>query len=229
MILGPRRVGKTTVLYQTVRHLIGSGIAPGRIWWLRMDHPLLLEASLGDLARGMLRGSGADEDNPLFLMLDEVVYAANWDLWLKTFYDEDWPVRIAATSSGTAGLRKQRRESGVGRWEEHHLMPCQLDEFLGLLGRPPETEAFGDAGREARRVGSGRPGRPGPRRTHLPPHGGAASLNCCYGPSRQSRAAGRTSTTSSAMCSSLSGCFAATRWSGPSTRTSRRPLAWRTR
>ena len=136
VILGPRRVGKTTVLYQTVRHLIAHGVAPGRIWWLRMDHPLLLEASLGELVRSLLNGSGATTEHPLYLMLDEVVYAKDWDLWLKTFYDERWPVQIAATSSSTAALRKQRRESGVGRWEEHHLMPCHLDEYLGFAGIP---------------------------------------------------------------------------------------------
>ena len=132
VILGPRRVGKTTVLYQTVRHLIASGIDPGRIWWLRMDHPLLLPASLGDLIRSLVSGSSAMAENPLYLMLDEIVYAEDWDLWLKTFYDERWPVQIAATSSSTAALRKQRRESGVGRWDEHHLLPCRLAEYLDL-------------------------------------------------------------------------------------------------
>ncbi len=141
VILGPRRVGKTTVLYQTVRHLINNGIAPSRIWWLRLDHPLLLEAALGDLVREVLRGSQADEQDPLFLMLDEIVYAEDWDLWLKTFYDEGWPVRIAATSSSTTALRRQRRESGVGRWEEHHLLPCRLDEYFHLVGSPPEVTA----------------------------------------------------------------------------------------
>ena len=142
VILGPRRVGKTTVLYQTVRHLINSGVAPGRIWWLRLDHPLLMEGTLGDLVRGVLRGSWANEQNPLFLMLDEIVYAEDWDLWLKTFYDEGWPVRIAATSSSTTALRRQRRESGVGRWEEHHLLPCRLDEYFDLVGSPPEAAAL---------------------------------------------------------------------------------------
>ena len=136
VILGPRRVGKTTVLYQTVRHLIAHGVAPGRIWWLRMDHPLLLQASLGDLARSLLNGSGATVERPLYLMLDEIVYAGDWNLWLKTFYDEGWPVRIAATSSSTTALRRQRHESGVGRWEEHLLLPCRLDEYLGLASIP---------------------------------------------------------------------------------------------
>ena len=141
VVLGPRRVGKTTVLYQTVRRLIDNGIDPGRIRWLRMDHPLLLEASLGDLVQGVLGTSGATVESPLFLMLDEIVYAADWDLWLKTFHDERWPVRIAATSSSTTALRGQRRESGVGRWEEHHLLPCPLEEYLDFAGIPHSTVA----------------------------------------------------------------------------------------
>ena len=141
VVLGPRRVGKTTVLYQTVRRLIDNGIDPGRIRWLRMDHPLLLEASLGDLVQGVLGTSGATAENPLFLMLDEIVYAEDWDLWLKTFHDERWPVRIAATSSSTTALRRQRRESGVGRWEEQHLLPCPLEEYLDFAGIPHSTAA----------------------------------------------------------------------------------------
>ena len=128
VVVGPRRVGKTTVLYQTVRHLIDAHVPAGKVWWLRLDHPLLIQESLGDLVSGLLEGSRATVDDPLYLMMDEVVYADSWDLWLKTFYDEHWPVRIAATSSGTAALRRQRHESGIGRWEEHHLMPCLLDE-----------------------------------------------------------------------------------------------------
>lgn len=133
IVLGPRRVGKTTVLYQTVQRLLDSGVATGHIWWLRMDHPLLLESSLGDLVNAIVEGSQATTTNPLYLMLDEIVYADNWDLWLKTFHDDRWPVRVAATSSGSAALRKQRHESGIGRWEEHHLMPCLLDETHLLL------------------------------------------------------------------------------------------------
>ena len=136
LILGPRRVGKTTVLYQTVRHLLGDRIQPSRVWWLRLDHPLLLQQSLGDLVRMIVTTAGASEERPVYLMLDEVVYAKDWDLWLKTFYDERWPVRVAATSSATAALRGRRLESGVGRWEEQHLTPYLIPEFLELSRTP---------------------------------------------------------------------------------------------
>ena len=138
LILGPRRVGKTTVLYQTVRHLLDQGVSPKQIWWFRMDHPLLIRRSLGDWVRAAL---DVTSEHPVYLMLDELVYAEEWDLWLKAFYDERWPVRVAATSSATAALRNRRLESGAGRWSEQYLMPYLFTEYLDLIGRSYEITA----------------------------------------------------------------------------------------
>jgi predicted AAA+ superfamily ATPase len=140
LVLGPRRVGKTTALYQTVRHLIDAGIDPARIWWLRLDHPLLLQENLGELVRAVLAASDASLERPVFLMLDELVYTSQWDLWLKTFFDDHWPVRIAATSSATAALGERRLESGIGRWSEQHLTPYLFTEFLDLVGHGREID-----------------------------------------------------------------------------------------
>ena len=134
LVLGPRRVGKTTCLYQTVRRLLDSGVTPARVWWLRLDHPLLMRIDLHALL-GAVRNRVADPNEPAFVFLDELTYARDWDLWLKTFYDERWPLRIAGSSSATAALRERRLESGVGRWEEQYLAPYLLGEFLDLIGR----------------------------------------------------------------------------------------------
>lgn len=132
LVLGPRRVGKTTAMYQTVKRLLADGIPCHRLWWLRLDHPLLMEVSLGELAQ-TIRGK-ATADAPTYLFLDELTYADKWDLWLKTFYDENWPFRIVGTSSSTAALRTRRLESGVGRWEEQYLAPYLFTEYLDLIG-----------------------------------------------------------------------------------------------
>jgi uncharacterized protein len=140
LVLGPRRVGKTTVMYQTVRHLIAAGTSPERLWWLRMDHPVLLRESLGDLVRHVIEVSDAGPGREVVLLLDELVYGDQWDLWLKTFYDDRWPVKLVATSSATAALRGRRVESGIGRWSEHFLMPYLFSEYLELLGQAPDID-----------------------------------------------------------------------------------------
>jgi predicted AAA+ superfamily ATPase len=139
LIIGPRRVGKTTSMYQTVKRLLADGINPKALWWLRLDHPLLMEISLGDLCRSVLaEWPGATPEQPAYLFLDELAYAEKWDLWLKTFYDETWPVRILGTSSSTAILRNLRQESGVGRWEEQYVAPYLFSEYLSLIDGPVE-------------------------------------------------------------------------------------------
>lgn len=135
LVLGPRRVGKTTCLYQSVRHLITEGIAPQRVWWLRLDHPLLMDIDLGELVRTVISFSGTGSGPPCFVFLDELTYAERWDHWLKTFYDEQWPIQVAGSSSSTAVLRGRRTESGVGRWEEQYLAPYLFSEFLDLLNQ----------------------------------------------------------------------------------------------
>lgn len=139
LVLGPRRVGKTTCLYQTVRSLMRQSVPPRKLWWLRLDHPLLVGQPLGVLVRQVLKTADATPDQPAYLFLDELTYAEGWDRWLKTFYDEHWPLRIAASSSSTAALRSRRVESGVGRWEEQYLAPYLFTDFLDLVDQRPEV------------------------------------------------------------------------------------------
>jgi len=152
LVLGPRRVGKTTTMYQAARRLLDSGIPPERLWWLRMDHPLLLRESLGDLVRQVCDASGGRAEQPSVVLLDELVYARDWDLWLKTFYDDQWPVQVVATSSATAVLRDRRQESGVGRWSEQFLLPYLFTEYLDLVGSAIPCDVGGTLAETVRKL-----------------------------------------------------------------------------
>lgn len=154
LVLGPRRVGKTTALYQTVRHLINAGVEPRRLWWISVDHPRFMQVELGALVRLVLSRSDATREHPAHLFLDELVYASQWDRWLKTIYDEKWPVRIAASSSSSAALRSRLVESGVGRWEEQYLSPYGFTEYLHLLKTQRSVPASGTLAEAIRDLGA---------------------------------------------------------------------------
>jgi len=138
IIQGLRRAGRTTVLYQVTNNLLKNGVDSSRIFFLRLDQPNLWDFSLGDLVQYMIQASSATKDNPAYLMLDEVVNMEHWDKWLKSFYDQNWPVRIIATSSTRLGLKMGQIESGIDRWREQTLLPCSLPECLDLI--EAETE-----------------------------------------------------------------------------------------
>jgi hypothetical protein len=126
-------------MYQTVEQLMREGVSASRLWWLRLDHPILLQHDLGSLVKSVVEADGASVDSPSYLFLDEITYAENWDLWLKTMYDEQWPVRIVGTSSATAAIRERGAESGVGRWDEQYLAPYLFTEFLDLREDDPNA------------------------------------------------------------------------------------------
>ena len=134
VILGPRRTGKTTILNQTAARLIESGVSPQMIYGMSLDHPGYAPEDLEPIVLALLASSGASDDNPLYLFIDEIVRSPQWAIWLKAFYDQKLPVRIAATSSAVENLRSERRESGPGRWDEHYLMPMQFLEYSQLKG-----------------------------------------------------------------------------------------------
>lgn len=150
LIIGPRRAGKSTVLWQTIRYLRQEGIPAERIYYLQMDHPELRRESLGGLVdelRAISTGSsqgdsqavgfshpkqeqGSSSEIPLFLIIDEIGFAEDWGSWLKLFHDERRPLRIIASSSSAADIMQGRGESGPGRWAEHFLMPCNFTEYV---------------------------------------------------------------------------------------------------
>jgi uncharacterized protein len=141
VVIGPRRVGKTVAMYQTVQQLLEQEIHPRRLWWLHMAHPLLMEIPLGALFQAIVEMRPPTPEEPLFVFVDELTYAPKWDAWLKTIYDERSPVRLVGTSSSTAALQEGRIESGVGRWEEQYLAPCLFTEYLHLRGKPVPLDA----------------------------------------------------------------------------------------
>lgn len=131
LLTGARQVGKTTLLRQTIRELVASGIAPSQVLYATLDHPLL---KLAGLQRTL---EAWDELHPpaagqvRYVFLDEIQYMPDWQTWLKHQVDFNRGLRIAATGSANP-LRNGSAESGVGRWETIPLPTLSFGEFLKL-------------------------------------------------------------------------------------------------
>ncbi|MGB9905742.1 MAG: ATP-binding protein, partial [Desulfotomaculales bacterium] len=110
---GARRVGKTTLMYQIIDELLRSKIPPKRIFYLSLDHPVLKFFSLDELREIYLNNIVGIGDEKLFLFIDEIQYAKDWDAWLKVFYDQNPHYRIMVTGSATPILSSRGIESGV--------------------------------------------------------------------------------------------------------------------
>lgn len=133
VLLGPRQIGKTTLLKQLGDDLLAGGWPPLNLTYFdfedfRLKRPVEPEEIAG------LSPPGADPDHPRILLLDELQAVDRWDRWLKHAVDERLG-RIVATGSSASVLRQGGRESGLGRWDEIVLDGLSLREFVALNER----------------------------------------------------------------------------------------------
>ena len=131
VLTGTRRVGKTTIQYQMIEALLLSGVAPQKIVFISMDHPMLKLSQLQDVLECYHENIYAGQD--VYYFFDEVQYAQNWDLWLKTIYDIQPDTRVVATGSASPALMKGSRESGAGRWTVIQVPTLSFYEYCELL------------------------------------------------------------------------------------------------
>ena len=131
VLTGTRRVGKTTIQYQMIDDLLKSGMNPQRIVFVSLDHPLLKLCKLNEILECYHSNVYGDEDCCYFL--DEIQYAADWDLWVKTIYDTMPLTRMVATGSASPVLRKKATESGAGRWRVMQVPTLSFYEYCEIL------------------------------------------------------------------------------------------------
>lgn len=116
LILGPRQVGKTTLLLQLAEDLLKAGWPPGNLSYFSFDDDRLTELVS---AREIVDFApvGISPQQPRLFLLDEISRAVNWAAWLKQEVDRGH-YRLIATDSAASLLRAAGAESGQGRWDE---------------------------------------------------------------------------------------------------------------
>ncbi len=132
VLTGTRRVGKTTIQYQMIEALLEMGVAPQKIVFISMDHPMLKLSQFQDVLECYHENIYPDQD--VYYFFDEVQYAQDWDKWLKTIYDNQPETKVVATGSASPVLIKGSRESGAGRWTVIQVPTMSFYEYCELLG-----------------------------------------------------------------------------------------------
>ena len=132
VLTGTRRVGKTTIQYQMIEALLLSGVAPQRIVFISMDHPMLKLSQFQEVLECYHENVYPEQD--VYYFFDEVQYAQDWDRWLKTIYDTQPETRVVATGSASPALIKGSRESGAGRWSVIQVPTMSFYEYCELIG-----------------------------------------------------------------------------------------------
>jgi predicted AAA+ superfamily ATPase len=138
ILMGPRRVGKTVMLYQMVKHLIQKGENPNTILYLSLETPIYTGFGLEKFLQLFQERFKHLKGTPLTIFFDEIQYLAGWEVHLKSLVDTFPAVRFVASGSAAAALRLKSRESGAGRFTDFLLPPLTFSEYLRFVGRENE-------------------------------------------------------------------------------------------
>lgn len=133
LIIGPRRVGKTTLMYQAIEHLLHE-VDPIRILYYSFDEsPIGVQDVLEFYERRVL-AKPLEQAGRVFIFLDEIQYAHNWPSTVKQFYDLYPNIKFFISGSSTLLLSKEAAEKLAGRFFTLKLKPLTFTEFLKLKG-----------------------------------------------------------------------------------------------
>ena len=140
-LVGARRVGKTTVLYQLVDELVSRG-DPRRVMFASFDDEALFPVA-GILRRLLsLYSQRVLLERPMrppsqrtYIVLDEIQAAGSWQTALKNVVDRRGPTTIVVAGSSSANMAGTTRQL-IGRMRHQAMSPMGFSEYASFKGRP---------------------------------------------------------------------------------------------
>ena len=135
IIIGSRRVGKTTFLKQLIQNCLDKNISPQKILYLALDNPRFMKTSLSDHLKYVRKIFLHSRSEKLYLFFDEVQESRNWEAELKAIYDLE-NVKIVCTGS-TSSLISRQGGKLTGRQIITSIYPLTFKEYLTFKNITP--------------------------------------------------------------------------------------------
>ncbi|MCK4928632.1 MAG: ATP-binding protein [Methanosarcinales archaeon] len=129
-VIGVRRSGKTTVLYQVAAYLMDIGVAPEHILFLNFDDPAINAAPLDEILTSIYKIN--PEISHLFL--DEIQQKEGWERWVRTLYDTKRFSQIFLSGSSASLLTQDIGRVLSGRHITFDVTPFSFTEYLTKRG-----------------------------------------------------------------------------------------------
>ena len=138
-IVGLRRCGKTTILYQLVDYLIQKGVNPEDILYFSFDERV---TDLSEVVSTFKEIHNLDlRKNKKYLFLDEIQKLEDWENQIKRQYDLYPKMKFVISGSESLFVGKSTKETLAGRVHEFFLPPLSFREFLEIKGIKPKPYA----------------------------------------------------------------------------------------
>lgn len=135
-ILGIRRSGKSTLIYQSIKYLLDNGTHPKNIFYINADDfekpgRANLEEALDFCQQNNMVSL---KDNKSYVFIDEIQNVRGWQQLLKKYYDLKYSSKFIVSGSSSSLIYKNSSESLAGRISFIDVFPLTFREFLQFNG-----------------------------------------------------------------------------------------------
>lgn len=132
VLMGPRRVGKTVMLFHSIDQLLKDGVHPQKIFFIGIDNPIYVNLSLEDILSLCKQALSIEQLDGCSVFFDEIQYLKDWERHLKVLVDSYPNTKFIVSGSAAAALKWQSTESGAGRFTDFLLPPLTFQEYIHL-------------------------------------------------------------------------------------------------
>ncbi len=132
VLMGPRRVGKTVMLFHSIQQLITEYVNPQKIFFIGIDNPIYVHLSLEDILTLCKQSLNQSNLNGCYVFFDEIQYLKDWERHLKVLVDSYPETKFIVSGSAAAALKWHSTESGAGRFTDFMLPPLTFQEYIHL-------------------------------------------------------------------------------------------------
>lgn len=134
VLMGPRRVGKTVMLFHCVERLLSEGENPHNLFFIGIDNPIYVNLGLEDVLSLCKKSLALENLADCYVFFDEIQYLKDWERHLKVLVDSYPTTKFIVSGSAAAALKWHSTESGAGRFTDFLLPPLTFQEYIHLKG-----------------------------------------------------------------------------------------------
>lgn len=132
VLMGPRRVGKTVLLFHSIGNLLNEGVDPHKLFFIGIDNPIYVNLSLEEVLSLYKESLNLKNLHGCYVFFDEIQYLKDWERHLKVLVDSYPETKFIVSGSAAAALKWHSTESGAGRFTDFLLPPLTFQEYIHL-------------------------------------------------------------------------------------------------
>jgi hypothetical protein len=131
-IVGLRRIGKSTLMFQLIDKLIEEGTDPRNILYFTFD---IKKTELKEILKSFREDLPGQEEGMKYIFLDEVQKLKGWAEAIKVFYDLDEELKFIISGSSGMEIEGISGKALAGRVFKNTMGPLSFGEFLRFSGK----------------------------------------------------------------------------------------------